>query len=233
MQAISAAAALQIWDAGAERNSYERAVVMLSHACPEETSAALNELPLGRAQARLLQSCARSYGPHRPAVTGFPVCDERLEFELPLAVVLQTASSETGIIRVLHEGVTYGFRLSGCGDLVAVLDAAGRAEALLRRCEVTGTGAPMPPEVAREAERRMAAADPLALVVTEITCPDCSHVWQEPLDVADFFFREIAERAAATLTEVHQLARAYGWSEAAILALSAARRRHYLSLLDR
>ena len=39
---------------------------------------------------------------------------------------------------------------------------------------------------------------------------------------------DLTDWVGRTLTEVHQLARAYGWSEAEILAMSGWRRRWYL-----
>jgi hypothetical protein len=40
------------------------------------------------------------------------------------------------------------------------------------------------------------------------------------------------ERRGGLLLEIDQLARAYHWSEADILAIPAARRRRYLALID-
>ena len=39
-------------------------------------------------------------------------------------------------------------------------------------------------------------------------------------------------RAKRLLMDVHLLARAYGWSEAEVLALSPARRRFYLEMVE-
>ena len=58
-----------------------------------------------------------------------------------------------------------------------------------------------------------------------------SHGWQAALDVAADFWLELHAWARGMLREIHTLARAYGWREADILALSPARRRHYLQLV--
>jgi hypothetical protein len=50
--------------------------------------------------------------------------------------------------------------------------------------------------------------------------------------VADFLAVEVAGLAKQQLLEVAILARAYGWSEAAILAMPPARRRVYRELAE-
>jgi hypothetical protein len=80
--------------------------------------------------------------------------------------------------------------------------------------------------------QRIAELDPQAEIVLDLNCAVCDHRWQAPFDPAAFLFRE-AEAAVARLTnEVHQLARAYAWSEESILAMGAARRRRYLNLVS-
>jgi predicted DNA-binding transcriptional regulator AlpA len=77
----------------------------------------------------------------------------------------------------------------------------------------------------------MAAADPLADIRLGLICPACGHAWQVLFDIVTFFWSEIDAWARRTLREVHALARAYGWREAEILALTARRRQHYLEIL--
>jgi hypothetical protein len=49
---------------------------------------------------------------------------------------------------------------------------------------------------------------------------------------AGLFFFELSGRAKRLLRDVHQLARAYGWSEAAIVSLPLDRRLAYLLLVE-
>ena len=74
--------------------------------------------------------------------------------------------------------------------------------------------------------------DPQAEVVLTFTCPACQHGWQALFDVGTFFWTEVASAARRLLREVDALARAYGWSEAAILALSPARRQAYMEMAE-
>ncbi len=74
------------------------------------------------------------------------------------------------------------------------------------------------------------ALDPLAEITLAMRCPACGAEITALFDAATFLLPRLA-RGDGILTEVHRLARAYHWSEAEILALPTARRRHYLGLL--
>ncbi|MCA8929894.1 MAG: hypothetical protein KDC18_17680, partial [Alphaproteobacteria bacterium] len=72
--------------------------------------------------------------------------------------------------------------------------------------------------------------DPLAAIVFALTCPECGTAFETPFDPPAFVWQELAAVASRLLWEVDQLARAYGWPEADILALSPLRRRAYLEI---
>jgi hypothetical protein len=61
------------------------------------------------------------------------------------------------------------------------------------------------------------------------TCPACGEGQALAFDIAAFFWDELALRVPRLLDDVADLAHAYHWSEADILALPAARRSFYLS----
>ena len=109
---------------------------------------------------------------------------------------------------------------------------------LLQRCVTTaqraGTEiatAELPAEVDAAIAQRMAEADPQADVQVALACPQCHHAWQTPLDIVSYFWTEIHAWASRILREVHALAAAYGWSEAAVLALTPHRRQAYLEMI--
>ena len=77
---------------------------------------------------------------------------------------------------------------------------------------------------------RLAAADPLAEVLIDLSCLACRHQWQVLLDIERFLWTKISVLARRLLQEVHALASAYGWTEREILALSPARRQSYLEM---
>ena len=79
---------------------------------------------------------------------------------------------------------------------------------------------------------QMAARDPLAEIELALACPACGHQWQLVFDIASFLWLKIEMQARRLLREVHALARAYGWREADILALSPGRRQAYLEMVS-
>jgi hypothetical protein len=137
-------------------------------------------------------------------------------------------------------GYDVQFRLPNSQDLLAVAgsgDVAAARRLLLERCLVAArrgdedkSGAELPAGVVEAINQRMAQADPQADVRLALACPSCGHQWQAPFDIASFFWSELNVWAERTLYQVHSLARAYGWREADILALSPWRRQYYLNL---
>ena len=65
-----------------------------------------------------------------------------------------------------------------------------------------------------------------------LTCQGCGHEWAAVFDIVTFFWAELVAQAKRLLREVHQLARAYGWRESEILAMSSQRRHTYLELVN-
>jgi hypothetical protein len=78
----------------------------------------------------------------------------------------------------------------------------------------------------------MSEADPQADVELLLSCPECGHRWPAAFDIVSYLVAEIEAWARRLLADVATLARGYGWREADILAMTPARRRAYLELLD-
>jgi hypothetical protein len=142
-------------------------------------------------------------------------------------------------------GYELTFRLPSSQDMLALerskedqVSDAQAVESLLARCLLTAQRdaqpvgvAELPPEVREALSAAMARADTLAEIQLEFSCAACGHASAMLLDVASYVWQEIGSWATTLLQEIHALALAYGWREADILALSAWRRRYYLSLI--
>jgi hypothetical protein len=118
------------------------------------------------------------------------------------------------------------------------LRLATTRRALLERCvsawDAGGEPVPvleLPEAVVDTAVGLMAAADPQADLRLDVTCPSCGTGWEVPFDAGSFLWSEVEAWARRTLLEVHQLAAAYGWNEAEVLALGPRRRQAYLELI--
>jgi hypothetical protein len=80
-------------------------------------------------------------------------------------------------------------------------------------------------------ENGLEALDPCANIELSLVCGNCAHAWAAPFDVAAVLWDEVEARARALLATVHTLARAYGWSERDVLALSEQRRAAYFDMV--
>jgi hypothetical protein len=90
----------------------------------------------------------------------------------------------------------------------------------------------LPDDIRHRLDDAMAKSDPLADLHLALRCPACSHAWSATLDIVDYLWGELDDWAQDLLSEVHQIARAYAWSEHDILTMSPLRRRYYLDLLQ-
>lgn len=241
---LSAAAILDLWERGAARHPVERDLLTLAAASPGASVAELAQLSIGQRDALLLAVRERTFGPRLAGFARCPSCDSPLEFNLRVADLTNGAGAACPATELTEQadGITVRFRLPTSLDLLSLASdrAPGAAgQRLLERCvlEVDGT-APhdaqqrLPDTLRRRIAERMAAADPLAEILFDLACPDCGERWQQLFDPGAFLWAELAARARRLLAEVHALARAYGWREADILALSSQRRRWYLEMVE-
>jgi hypothetical protein len=135
------------------------------------------------------------------------------------------------------------FRLPNSTDLAAIADSAEPAASprlLLQRCIQAArykgaavNDSDLPAEMLDEVAMRMEEADPQANVQLNLLCVRCGKQWQAIFDIESFLWSELNRWAERLLLEVHQLARAYGWREADILAMSPHRRQFYLEMLGK
>ena len=229
---------LALWEAGREHSAACRALALLEVASPERTPDQLARLPLGQRDALLLAARQRTFGEELVAVTECPACSEKVEVGLSCARLI----GDNGCVEfddgLTIDGYELQLQLPSGADLIAIescedIDAA--AATLTARCirSALRDGEPvapanLPPHVIAAVAERVAAGDPGAETVFALSCPACEEQWSAELDVADFFWKEVRTNALRLLDDVHLLASAYGWTEAQVLALPAARREWYL-----
>lgn len=123
-------------------------------------------------------------------------------------------------------------------DLLTAGESADPARALRRHTVRDTTGNPLPDDelealTADDLQIVDDAADRLAGVaasVLRMTCPHCGQDRRTPVDAGDLLWEAVALRARRLLLQVATLARAFGWTQDDVLALSTIRRRVYLEL---
>jgi hypothetical protein len=239
MPPVTAGELLGLWESAGSTARAERADALL---------AAQGEVPpasLGRRNAALVALRARLFGNTQPLRSTCPGCGATAEFAVDCAALSEAmvpASDAAQVQRLAIDGHVIEFRVPVITDLRQASrgsDTESFVDALLQRCisrcqRDGGTPcAPqaLPPSVAAALSRRMEELEPGASVSFDLTCPECGAHWTATMDVGEVLWTELRARAERLLLEVDALARAYGWSEPQVLALSAARRAAYLQLV--
>ena len=241
MRALSAPELLGVWERGLAQQPVERTLTLLAASCPEIPLDALAKLSIGQRDATLLALRELTFGPALAGLATCPGCGKRLELTFEVAEIQMAPEeerAETASLTVTEYELC--FRLPNSLDLAAVTEQTDVARArllLLDRCLLSAhhrgkkmSADQLPANVIDAVAERMAQADPQADVQLAISCPSCGHQWQCAFDIVSFFWTELNAWACRILREVHQLASAYGWYEADILAMSPWRRQMYLEM---
>ena len=240
MRPLSAAQLLDAWERGLSEPTCRRAIPVLAAAYPEYSPSALAELSIGERDRQLLMLRQWTFGSQLASVANCSSCGEGLEWTMDARDLFVEKPTETDL-SVELERYCVVFRLPNTLDLGAIgscKDAASARQILLEKCISSARLAgedvsadALPVAVTNEVISRMAQADPQADIEVELSCPSCGQCWQALFDIESFFWSEISSWAQRILSEVHVLARAYGWSETHILNLSPWRRQAYLNLV--
>jgi len=242
MHALLAAELLDVWEAGFAQAPTERALALLAVACPETSRDALATLTIGQRDARLLALRQGLWGPQMEVVVVCPNCRERIE--LPLDTRRLLADSPMDVpgeisLRIAEFNVTFRvptiLDISGAASQAeTITEFANVIRSCLTKAEHAGALVDMdklPQEVIEGIVKSMAEADPLADIQLDLTCPSCQHRWHAVFDIVSFLWTELEVWAWRILSDVHTLARAYGWGERDILSLSPTRRQFYLEMV--
>jgi hypothetical protein len=231
---------LRLWERTAAVPSVERAEILLASQCEAPTSS------LGGRNATLVALRRRIFGGMQPLRCNCIACGAVAEFTVDCAA-LQQALLPTPGSNELQSLDACGYRIEFRMPDITDLRRASRAcsdskefvalllDGCVLRCEREdgGQSAPqeLPAPVAEALSRRMEELEPGASVGFGVTCPECGAEWTAPMDVGEVLWAELQSHAERILLEVDALARAYGWTEPEVLALSPSRRTAYLQLV--
>jgi len=239
VRALTAAEIVRLWETAGRYHPVDQALAMLRPVLPDLGHDELAALPLGQRDALLLALRRATFGDVLPGVDHCPACAATVEFELSCSA-LQSEAIDARPQHLSVDGYSFTVRPLNSLDLAEAAGVATAGDArsvLMRRCitEVRYQDASLAPEqlpekVAERVPGAALAADPRAEILLDLRCPDCSHQWQNVLDIAHLLWLEIGARARRLLMEVHVLASAYGWREAEIFQLSPQRRAAYLKM---
>lgn len=221
---------LDLWEHGRVRHPIDRALLMCAWARPDLPADRLADLPVGAVNAALLRWRKVCIGRRVDVIADCAHCGARLDLSLDISDLLANAptTDDRDVLRI--DGRT--FRVPSTRDLASVIginDGADPVDVLVRRCCVDPDVGPGDGVTLGALESGLDALDPTGVIELAVACAACGHRWAPELDISAVLWDEVDARAQALLTQVHELARAYGWTEPEILALSPARRAIYLS----
>jgi hypothetical protein len=233
---------LEAWDRGLRQMPLDRALTMLVVACPERSRLVLKNLSIPERDLELLRLRRLSFGENLRALAACRQCGTSLEFDARISALLDRlqAVRPPAMSEWQSGEFSFSMRQATSEDLAAAASLGDIRLArwtLLKRCTTvrrTGEGGESEPVAARLEEAAIAKFEELhegAEIVFMLPCPGCGRSERAELDIAQFLWTEVARGAAALLREVHELAMAYGWPEAAILGMSGARRTLYLEMV--
>jgi hypothetical protein len=233
---------VKAWDDGASRNPLGRALTLLACASPERSAADTAALSIPERDAELLRMRRMTFGDTMRGFLGCEACGASLEFETRASSLLawlealrpSTATWQTG-------NFLFSLRPANSGDLEAALaapDSNAARGTVLRRCttvhridSASDEPEPIDWEFEQTVVKKFEEVHEGAEIFFNLNCPSCGKNQKAPLDIAQFVWSEVRAAATGLLREVHDLARAYGWTEAAILGMNGTRRRAYLEMV--
>jgi hypothetical protein len=258
MRPLLTAELLTLWEQGLSQTSIQRSLALLAAACPDLSPEQVRQLTVGQGDRLLLTLREQLFGSQLVSVAVCPACGDRLELNfsvdeirLPVAEVPETIAVDQGEYQIqLRLPTRLDLATITQGQASTLSDLRRR---LLERCLVkvqpeqanregrlmtedlpadlpTDLPTNWPEDLMQAIATQLAAADPQADIQLDLACPVCGHRWQAAFDIGTFLWSEIHAWALRLLREVHGLASAYGWSEAAILGMSAQRRQWYLEM---
>jgi hypothetical protein len=240
---LADAAWLSLWERAAAGTPRRRRRELLATAGSPD-GRPLDQLEVGRANARLLRLHMDMFGPLLACTTQCPACGEALEMDVDAGALLARGPAGPAEPARLRLGSwDLSFRPPTEGDLDAVAaarDPAAAKDLLLQRCvlecfreeEAAASASLVPPEVVSEIGAEMEKRDPLAALELDLQCAGCGHAWSSPLEVDAFLWTRLDAWARRLLRDIHTLASRYGWSEESLTAMSQWRRQTYLDLVD-
>ena len=214
----------------------ELAVELLERVCTnaDGSPAGWRALPYGDVEHALLRLRADSLGDRvrGAARCPQPACGEAvdlafsitdyLDYHRPSAPRALTDAGE-GWFRAEPGGAR--FRVPLARDVEAARDSTDPRRALAARCVEGEADA----RTLRRVERALARIAPLCSGVLTGTCPACGRTVEVWFDALGFALHELRTQATEIFDDLDAIARAYHWSEPAILALPQPRRAAYAS----
>lgn len=233
---------LDIWEQanGKEIEAQTQLLLSLSESgAPVEP---LSNLTIGERNHRLLELRQQLFGSKIEAYVECPKCNQALDLAFFIDQLGFDHVRGLPAEQVIESGaITAMVSLPNGHDLIALANvetAEKGRELLFSRClsDLRKDGHAVEVSELDEndlssLETLIAELDPRMELLFNLSCPACENQWQAPFEVDVYLWHEFDTYVRELLEDIHLLARAYGWSEKEILAMSEKRRRYYVERL--
>jgi hypothetical protein len=233
---------LAAWEAAAGMPDVARTAALVAHDRSDSVDEVL-DLPVAICASQAVAAYLDAFGPHADATCACSSCGEVLQIPLDLRDLegIDPATDELvsdQVVRIGSRSLTV--QALTTRDLLHARDDLDPATALRRTCIRDENGQALPPEaLAALGDDDLAVLDAaaeglagVAWILMRMRCPACDADITASLDPGALLRERVDAAAPQLLAEVAVLARDFGWSEEAVLALSPARRRAYLDLVS-
>jgi hypothetical protein len=243
MRALTGELLLSAWDQCTAEHDLDRALTVLALSLPGSSRQQISQLSIGDRNLQLARLHALTFGPWLNGFAACPACGARLEFRLSVAALMAQIESQlsTNSVACTVGDAELYLRPVTSEDLLAALampDAEQAQEILLTRCLQLSASAQGESGVlsslidTRDLREKFNQLNRATEVLCATDCPECSSRQMLDLDLARFVSLEIKHAALRLLSEIHELASAYGWSEQSIAGMSSQRRNAYMETLS-
>ena len=165
---------------------------------------------------------------------GGATCSELFEFDLAVSA-LPTACDAAGAMSLQLDGKRpITLRRPTGEDLRRWRDArpASHAAAVRQIVDALLIDGEVQPGDEPALSRAIASHDPLVAFSVSCCCPACGSPNEVPVDLEAVVLARLALYQRTLLGQVHCLASEYGWTEAQVLAIPAARRERYMAFIE-
>jgi hypothetical protein len=232
-----AGALLTAWETAASVSDVARAAVLVAHSGAVSIDGVL-DLSLASCARLAVSAYIDAFGAEAECTCICAACGEMIDIPLDLRDFDRTAPSAEDVVPIESGARTLVVQSLTTRDLLVAAGSPDPESELRRRCVRDVDGQALPPaDLAALGVDDLTAVDAaadrlagLASILLRMRCPGCGEDTTASLDPGVLIWERVAATAPLLLAEVAALARAFGWSEDAVLALGTARRRAYLEL---
>lgn len=197
-------------------------------------AAAVWAMPVSSRVAALLTIVQATCGRDVLEATTVCACGERTSLELPVAQLIAMSGDPDDVL-TMSEGRRFRRPLGRDQQRWRERTAERPADtfaAMVRDLALDRIEGPLSADSIEAIGQAFEEFDPLSALRLDVECAHCGRQQRVAADLQELCLIELLRVRERRVREVHVLARAYGWSEESILALSNGRRQLYLRLID-